>query len=67
MPSGHIKKEKMELSKYKQGLKAYRNGFGTGLLVGIGICLFLGKAVWAIPVVLGLLFGSIAFERKIIE
>ena len=54
-----------ELKKYRLGLKAYRNGFGLGLLVGIGICLFIGKTLLIIPVVLGLLFGAIAFEKNI--
>ena len=56
-----------DLKKHKQGLKAYRNGFGTGLLIGTGICLFLGKPIFVIPVVLGLLLGSFFYERNLIE
>ena len=53
------------LKKYKKGLKAYRNGFGIGLLIGTGICLFLGKALLVLPVVLALVIGSMSFERKL--
>ncbi len=54
-----------DLQKYKQGLKAYRNGFGVGLLIGTGICLFLGKPIFALPIILGMVFGSVFYERNL--
>lgn len=57
----------MDLLPYKKGLKAYRNGFGFGVLMGTGICLFLGKVIWIFPICLGLLGGAFAFKRKIMN
>ena len=54
-----------QLNEYKQGLKSYRNGFGIGILIGTGICLYVGKPLLFIPVCLALVIGSIMFERKI--
>ncbi len=54
-----------DLKKYKSGLKSYRNGFGVGLLIGTGVCLYLGKPLLFIPVCLALVIGSIMFERKL--
>jgi VIT1/CCC1 family predicted Fe2+/Mn2+ transporter len=51
--------------EYKDGAKAYRNGFLLGAFIGIVICLFLQKAIWTLPLVLGLLSGAIAINRKI--
>lgn len=56
-----------DLKRYKQGLKAYRNGFGAGLLIGTGICFVIGKPIFALPVVLGLILGSTFYERNLIE
>lgn len=50
---------------YRQGAKAYRNGFLAGALIGIIICLIMRKTIWSLPLVLGLLFGAIAMNRKI--
>ncbi len=51
--------------EYKDGAKAYRNGFLFGAFIGIVICLFLQKVIWSLPLVLGLLAGAIAINRKI--
>lgn len=50
---------------YRNGAKAYRNGFLIGAFIGIVICLILQKVMWSIPLVLGLLSGAIAINRKI--
>ena len=54
-----------QLDKYKTGIKAYRNGFGIGLLIGTGICIYMGKPILFIPVLTALVLGSIFFERKL--
>jgi hypothetical protein len=51
-------------SNDKESLKAYRNGFGIGAFIGVVLCIVLAKAFYILPIVLGLLFGSIAFEYK---
>lgn len=53
------------MDKYKKGMKAYRNGFFIGAFLGIVGCLVIGKTLYSLPIILGLLFGAIAFERKI--
>lgn len=50
---------------FREGAKAYRNGFLLGALIGIVICLVLQKVIWSLPLVLGLLTGAIAINRKI--
>jgi F0F1-type ATP synthase assembly protein I len=50
---------------YRNGAKAYRNGFLLGAFIGIVICLVLQKAIWSLPLVLGLITGAIAINRKI--
>lgn len=50
---------------FRQGAKAYRNGFLTGALIGVLICLMIQKPIWTLPLVLGLVFGAIAMNRKI--
>ncbi len=50
---------------YRNGAKAYRNGFLIGAFIGIVICLILQKVMWSLPLVLGLLSGAIAINRKI--
>lgn len=49
---------------YRDGAKAYRNGFLLGAMIGVVICLVLQKAVWSLPLVLGLVSGAIAINRK---
>lgn len=56
-----------ELKQYKQALKAYGKGFSVGAFTGIVICILLSKTVLMLPVVLGLLFGAIASERKLLK
>lgn len=48
----------------KDKIKAYRNGFGIGVFVGIVLCILFFKTLLILPLVLGLLFGAIAFEHK---
>jgi F0F1-type ATP synthase assembly protein I len=50
---------------YKDGAKVYRNGFLVGAFIGIVICLFLQKTIWTLPLILGLVSGAIAMNRKI--
>ncbi|WP_186280167.1 hypothetical protein [Fluviicola chungangensis] len=50
---------------YRNGARVYRNGFLIGAFIGIVICLILQKVMWSIPLVLGLLSGAIAINRKI--
>lgn len=50
---------------YRDGAKAYRNGFLVGAFIGIVICLVLQKTIWTLPLVLGLISGAIAINRKI--
>lgn len=52
------------MDKYKQGMKAYRNGFLAGAFLGITGCLIIGKTLYSLPIILGLLLGAIAFKRK---
>jgi membrane glycosyltransferase len=54
-------------SKYKEALEAYRKGFLVGLFTGVVLMLMIGKLVFILPIVLSLLFGAIAFDRKINE
>lgn len=50
--------------KYKEGIKAYKVGFGSGVIGGIAICIVTGKFWFTLPVLLGLFFGAIAFQLK---
>lgn len=50
---------------YKKGLKAYRIGFSWGVLVGFVGWLIIGKAIYMLPIILGLFFGAIAFNMRI--
>ena len=52
---------------YKKAMGAYGSGFVAGAFVGVIICFVIGKALWILPVVLGMLFGAIAFQRKMKE
>lgn len=54
-------------SKYKEALEAYRKGFLVGLFTGVVLMLIIGKVVFILPIVFSLLFGAIAFDRKIKE
>lgn len=54
-------------SKYKEALEAYRKGFIIGLFSGVVLMLMIGKTIFILPIVLSLLFGAIAFDRKIKE
>lgn len=50
---------------YKKAMAAYASGFVAGAFAGVVLCFLTGLAIWTLPVVLGLLFGAIAFQRKI--
>lgn len=50
---------------FKKALRAYRNGFGIGLLIGIGICIYFGKVMLFVPILLALVIGSLFFDHKI--
>lgn len=50
---------------FHKAVKAYRKGFLTGAFTGVVVCLIIGKAVYSLPVILGLFFGAVAFDRKI--
>lgn len=50
---------------FEKGLKAYRKGFGGGILLGLATLLILGKPLYSLPILLGLLLGAIAFRLKI--
>jgi hypothetical protein len=52
-------------SNYKEALKAYRKGFLLGLFTGIVFLLVIGKLFLVIPICLALLFGAVAFDRKV--
>ncbi len=49
---------------FQEGAKAYRNGFFAGAFTGVVICIVIGKAIFTLPVILGLFFGAVAFDRK---
>lgn len=49
---------------YKKGFKGYRNGFLTGLFLGIGVCLLTGTG-WPVPVFFALVGGVMGFQLKI--
>lgn len=51
--------------QYRQGAKAYRNGFMIGAFIGVVVCLILQKTIWSVPLLLGLLCGAIAINTKI--
>ncbi len=53
------------MDKYKEAMKAYQKGFLAGAFLGIVGCLIMGKTLYSLPIILGLLLGAIAFERKI--
>ncbi len=50
--------------QYKAGIKAYKTGFLAGVLIGVVICLVLRKAIFSLPLILGLLIAAIAFHLK---
>lgn len=52
----------LDFNKDKKKMKAYRNGFGIGVFIGICYCIYVGKPLFMLPVVLGLLFGAMAFD-----
>lgn len=56
-----------ELPNYSNAIMGYRNGFFVGAFTGIVICLVIAKAYLSLPIILGLLFGAIAFDRKMKE
>lgn len=49
----------------KEGLKAYRTGFGWGVLIGVFSWLVTGKPIYSLPIVLGLVLGAFAFQLRI--
>ena len=49
---------------FRQGAKAYRNGFLIGALLGITICLLLQRTIWTLPMILGLICGAISINTK---
>ena len=51
--------------EYKEAMKAYANGFVIGAFLGLVLCLALAKFYLFLPVVLGLVCGGIAFDRKL--
>lgn len=54
----------LDPTRNKENLKAYRNGFGAGAFVGIVVCIIVAKPIYILPLVLGHLFGTVAFEHK---
>lgn len=52
---------------FKSGLQAYRNGFAWGLLLGVIGWLIIGKPIYSLPLITGLLFGAIAFKMRITQ
>lgn len=57
----------LDFNKDKKKMKAYRNGFGIGVFIGICLCIYFAKPLYMFPIVLGLLFGAIAFDQKYFE
>lgn len=55
----------MNSENYSKAVGAYRKGFLIGALIGIVACLILGKAIYSLPLVLGLLFGAIGFDETL--
>ena len=54
-------------TNYSKAVAAYRKGFLIGALVGIVGCLILGKAIFSLPLLLGLLFGAIGFDKTLTQ
>lgn len=52
-------------NNFQQGAKIYRNGFLIGAILGIVTCLIIGKTIWSLPLILGLIGGAIAINTKI--
>lgn len=50
---------------YKEAFAAYRRGFAAGIFTGLSAWLFIGKPIYSLPLILGMLFGSIAFQLRI--
>lgn len=55
------------LPDYKEAFASYRNGFFVGAFTGIVLCIWINKPLYVLPVILGILFGGVAFERKMKE
>lgn len=49
---------------YKEGARAYAKWFAIGFFSGAVLSLIVGKWLFTIPLVLGMLCGAIAFEQK---
>lgn len=56
-----------ELPDYQKAMKGFANGCAVGVFTGIVICLATHKAFMSLPLILGLIFGAIAFELKMKE
>jgi hypothetical protein len=50
---------------FKKGLKSYRVGFSWGVLIGLVSLLIIGHPIYTLPIILGLVFGAIAFKLSI--
>lgn len=50
---------------YKKAFKAYRNGFAFGVFAGLVSWIFIGKPVYTLPLISGMLFGAVAFQIRL--
>lgn len=46
----------------KESMKAYRKGFMIGAFSGVVVCIFMGKVIWSLPIILGLFLGALAYD-----
>ena len=56
-----------QLPDYKKAMVSFTNGFVIGAFTGIVLCLITATSYMSLPLILGLIFGVIAFEIKIKE
>ena len=50
---------------YQRAFKAYREGFAFGVFAGLVSWLFIGRPIYTLPILLGMLGGAIAFQLRL--
>ncbi len=46
----------------KQKMRAYRRGFGIGVLIGIAFCFGIGRIAWIAPLFFGIIGGALSYQ-----
>lgn len=55
----------MDKRKHHKAVEFYKVGFTSGMLMGIAVCIVIGKPLIVFPVLLALFFGAVCYQLKI--